>query len=60
MYVGDSKMAAESIRASIANNNDHYLMPLPATIIPTEVLDTYLEPVLESSQALTKQIFTAN
>jgi len=53
LYVGDSKMAAESIRASIANNNDHYLMPLPATIIPTEVLDTYLEPVLESSQALT-------
>lgn len=54
LYVGDSKMAAESIRASIANNNDYYLMPLPATIVSQEVLDTYLEPVWKGTQPLTK------
>jgi len=53
LYVGDSKMAAESTRASIADNNDHCLMPLPATIVPEERLETYLEPILEGSQPLT-------
>ncbi len=53
LYVGDSKMAAEATRTSIANNNDYYLMPLPGTIVSTEVLDTYLEPVLEENQTLT-------
>lgn len=53
LYVGDSKMAAEATRASIADNNDYYLMPLPGTIVSTEVLDTYLEPFLEGKQALT-------
>jgi len=44
LYVGDCKMAAISIRASIENANDYYLMPLPATIVSTEVLDNYLTP----------------
>lgn len=44
LYVGDCKMAANSIRASIENANDYYLMPLPATIVSTEVLDNYLTP----------------
>lgn len=45
LYVGDCKMGASSIRASIKKANDYYLMPLPATIASTEVLDTYLTPV---------------
>jgi transposase len=52
LYVGDSKMAAERTRASIQDNNDYYLMPLPATIVPQEVLDTYLKPVWEGTQLL--------
>lgn len=53
LYVGDSKMAAEKTRAFCANNQDCYLMPLPATIVPQEVLDTYLKPVWEETQPLT-------
>jgi len=44
LYVGDCKMAAISIRASIENANDYYLMPLPTTIVSNEVLDSYLIP----------------
>lgn len=46
-------MAAESTRASVTNHNDYYLMPLPATIVPTEKLETYLEPVWDGTQPLT-------
>lgn len=53
LYVGDSKMAAESTRASVANHNDYYLMPLPATIVPTDKLDTYLQPFWDGTQPLT-------
>lgn len=45
LYVGDCKMGASSIRASIKKANDYYLIPLPATIASAEVLDTYLTPV---------------
>lgn len=45
LYVGDCKMGASSIRASIQYASDYYLMPLPATIISAEILDTYLKPV---------------
>ena len=45
LYVGDCKMAASSTRAGIEHASDYYLMPLPATIVPNEVLDTYLKPV---------------
>lgn len=45
LYVGDCKMGASSIRASIEKANDYYLMPLPATIASAEVLDAYLTPV---------------
>lgn len=53
LYVGDSKMAAVQTRASIQDNKDYYLMPLPTTIVSQDVLDTYLKPVWDENQALT-------
>jgi transposase len=35
LYVGDCKMAAITIRAGIEAAKDYYLMPLPATIVPS-------------------------
>jgi transposase len=52
LYVGDCKMAAISIRTAIKKALDYYLMPLPATIITEEILDTYLKPVWEQTQTL--------
>lgn len=52
LYVGDCKMAAITTRAGIETAKDYYLMPLPATIIPPEVLDTYLKPVCSPPQVL--------
>jgi transposase len=52
LYVGDCKMAASRIRAGIKKAKDYYLMPLPATIVTEEVLDTYLKPVWEQTQSL--------
>jgi transposase len=37
LYVGDCKMAASSIRAGIEVAKDYYLMPLPATVVPSFV-----------------------
>jgi len=52
LYVGDCKMGASSIRASIKKANDYYLMPLSATIVTEEVLDAYLTPVGSSSRII--------
>jgi len=52
LYVGDCKMAAITTRAGIETAKDYYLMPLPASIIPPEILDTYLKPVWEQTQVL--------
>jgi transposase len=52
LYVGDSKMSASKIRASIVNHNDYYLVPLPATIISNEILDNYIEPIINGTQTL--------
>lgn len=52
LHVGDCKMAASSTRAGIKIAKDYYLMPLPSTIAPLEVLDAYLKPVWESTQTL--------
>jgi transposase len=52
LYVGDCKMAASATRAGIEHASDYYLMPLPATIVPNEVLDTYLKPVLDQIEVL--------
>ena len=52
LYVGDCKMAAIATRAGIEHASDYYLMPLPATIVPPEVLDTYLKPVWDQVQVL--------
>lgn len=45
LYVGDSKMAASKIRVAIKRANDFYLMPLPATIITAEILESYLQTI---------------
>jgi transposase len=52
LYVGDCKMAARATRAEIEHAADYYLMPLPATIVPPEILDTYLKPVWDQTQVL--------
>jgi transposase len=52
LYVGDCFISASSIRAGIQKALDFYLMPLPATIVSVEVLDTYLKPVWEQTQTL--------
>jgi transposase len=38
LYVGDCKMAASGTRAGIEHASDYYLMPIPAIIVPPEVL----------------------
>jgi transposase len=45
LYVGDCKMGASFILASIEKADYYYLMPLPATIASNEILDGYLTPV---------------
>lgn len=54
LYVGDTKMAATQTVANVANNKDCYLVPLPVTQVPQEVLVTILEPVMDGSQHLTE------
>jgi len=52
LYVGDCFISASTIRAGIEKAKDYYLMPLPATIIPTEVLDTYLKQGRDNNEVL--------
>ena len=42
LYIGDSKMAAIETRATIARDENYYLMPLPMTGETPELLDTLL------------------
>jgi len=52
LYVGDCKMAAVDTRAFIQNSQDYYLCPLSDLQLPTETLETYLQPVWNGEQAL--------
>jgi transposase len=52
LYVGDCKMAALSTRAFIQNSQDYYLCPLSDVKLPTETLETCLQPVWTGKQAL--------
>ena len=52
LYIGDSKMGAQSTRASLAAQGDYYLLPLSATQLPESELEAYLQPVWEGRQAL--------
>ena len=52
LYVGDCKMAALVTRAFIQNSQDYYLCPLSEKQMPTETLETYLQPVWSGKQAL--------
>ena len=48
LYVGDCKMAARETRRNIQTNDDYYLMPLPAKVVPDSLLDEYLQPLWEA------------
>ena len=52
LYVGDSKLMALSTRAHLEGGGDFYLGPFSQTHIPPEVLDAYLQPVWDGTQAL--------
>lgn len=52
LYIGDSKMAALSIRAYLQHGGDYYLVPLPMTGEVPSLLDTLLEPVWSKQQSL--------
>jgi len=53
LYIGDSKMGALGTRAFIHAGGDAYLCPLGRKQLPTEVLDSYLQPVWSQEQLLT-------
>src|SRR5205823_6522479 len=50
LWVGDCKMAALSIRASIVAHQDYYLMPLPRSGEAAASIDTWIETRLTSGQ----------
>jgi transposase len=52
LYVGDCFILAITTRTGIEAAKDYYLMPLPTTIVPPEVLDTYLKPVWDQTKVL--------
>lgn len=52
LYIGDSKMAASSIRAFLQHGGDYYLVPLPMTGEVPGLLETLLEPVWSKQQSL--------
>jgi len=52
LYIGDSKMAALSIRVYLQHGGDYYLAPLPMTGKVPSLLDTLLEPVWSKQQSL--------
>jgi transposase len=53
LYIGDSTMEADSIRATLAAGNDFYLTPLNNKGAQTELLHELLEPVWAEKQTLT-------
>lgn len=53
LYVGDCKMGASQTRATIAADGDYYLCPLADKQLPSQVLDSYLQPVWDEHQAVT-------
>jgi transposase len=53
LYIGDSKMEALAIRATIAAGNDFYLTPLSKKGTQKDLLQELLEPVWTEKQKLT-------
>ena len=53
LFVGDCKMAALGTRAFMQNSQDYYLCQLSEVQLPSETLETYLQPVWNGKQALT-------
>lgn len=52
LFVGDCKMAALATRAYVAATRDHYLCPLPLTVLSRQDRQRLLEPVWQGRQAL--------
>ncbi|MGB0386843.1 MAG: IS1634 family transposase, partial [Ardenticatenaceae bacterium] len=52
LYIGDCKMAALETRATIANNNDRYLTPLPQTGHNPELLAREIERTIDDEVCL--------
>ena len=52
LYIGDAKMAAIGTRATLAQEEDHYLCPLPKKQVSAEELEAYLKPVFSGEQEL--------
>src|SRR5947209_10234732 len=50
LYAGDNKMSALETRASIARQEDYYLVPLPQTGEVPQWLDTWVDAVVDGSQ----------
>src|SRR5438270_5150990 len=50
LYAGDNKMSALETRASIARQQDYYLVPLPQTGEVPQWLDTWVNAVVDGSQ----------
>ena len=53
LYIGDSKMEAQAIRAALATGNDFYLVPLSQKGSQAQLLDELLEPLWSEQQTLT-------
>jgi len=52
LYIGDCKMAAQEIRAELADKGDYYLMPLPRTGDNGERIDAWIEDAVRGRQPL--------
>ena len=50
LYAGDNKMAALETRASIARQDDYYLVPLPQTGEVPQWFNTWVDAVVDGSQ----------
>jgi transposase len=59
LYAGDNKMAALETRASIARQDDYYLVPLPQTGEVPQWFNTWVDAVVDGSQPVELLYVTA-
>ena len=53
LYMGDSKMAAKEIRASIVAHEDYYLVPLPRTGETQQQISQWIAAIVDGEQTAT-------
>lgn len=53
LYMGDSKMAAKEIRASIVAHDDYYLVPLPRTGETQQQISQWISAIVDGEQTAT-------